>query len=56
MLSWLVENIATIFICAGLLAVVTAVVLCMIRNKRKGSSCTGGCAGCPMNGACHTEK
>lgn len=57
MLTWIMENMATIIISAALLLVVAAIVSGMVRGKRKGkSSCGCGCAGCAMNGACHTRN
>ena len=57
MLAWLTENIATMMICAVLIAVVAAIIIGMVRNKKKGkSSCGFGCADCPLNGSCHPEK
>ena len=57
MLAWLTENMATIIICAVLIAVVSAIIISMIKNKKKGrSSCGCGCADCPMSGACNSEK
>lgn len=57
MLSWISENLATIIICIGLMAVVAAILVSMIRNRKKGkSSCGCGCADCPMGGACHSKK
>ena len=57
MLAWLTENIATMIICAVLIAVVAAIIVSMIRNKKKGkSSCGCGCTDCPMSGSCHSEK
>ena len=57
MLAWLMENMATIIISAVLVFVVAAILVSMIRGKRKGkSSCGCGCAGCAMNGACHPAK
>ena len=57
MLIWLMENMATIIISAVLVFVVAAIIVNMIRGKRKGkSSCGCGCAGCAMNGACHPAK
>lgn len=56
MFIWIMENAATIIISAVLLIAVAAVIFNMIRNKRKGkSSCGCGCAGCAMNGSCHTK-
>lgn len=63
MLTWIMGNMATIIISAVLLLVVAAVIVSMVRGKRKGrSSCGCGCAGCPAgsccaaNDACHSEK
>ncbi len=57
MLIWLMENMATIIISAVLVFVVAAIIVNMIRGKRKGkSSCGCGCAGCAMNGACHPQS
>ena len=63
MLTWLMENMATIIISAVLVLVVAAIIVSMVRGKRKGkSSCGCGCGSCPqgslcaMNGACHPQK
>lgn len=57
MLTWLMENMATIIISAVLVLVVAAIIVSMVRSKRKGkSSCGCGCADCAMNGACHPAK
>ncbi len=57
MLTWLMENMATIIISMVLVLVVAAIIVSMVRGKRKGkSSCGCGCAGCAMNGACHPAK
>lgn len=55
MFAWITENIATIIICAVLMAVVAAIVVSMIKNRKKGN-CGCGCAGCPMNGSCHPKE
>lgn len=57
MLSWLIENIATIIVGFIVLAVLVALVIRMIRNKKRGkTSCSCGCSGCPMSGSCHKEE
>ena len=28
----------------------------MIKNRKKGGSCCGGCAGCPYAGSCHSPE
>ncbi len=57
MLTWIMENMATIIISAVLIIMVAAVIAGIVRSKGKGkSSCGCGCAGCAMNGACHPAK
>lgn len=57
MFAWLTENIGTIIICAVLFTVVTAIIVSMVKNKKKGkTSCGCGCADCPMDGSCHSKK
>lgn len=57
MLTWIIDNIATIIICAVLIAIVAAIIVSMIRNKKKGkSSCGCGCSDCPMSSSCHPKK
>lgn len=36
MLAWLSENLATVIICAALIAVIAAIVIRLILNKKKG--------------------
>ena len=56
-MTWLVENAQTLIICAVLLAVVAAIIVSMIRNKKKGASACGcSCASCAMAGKCHPEQ
>ncbi len=59
MLQWLSANIGTIAVCAVLLAIVTAITIHLINNKRKGKnscSCGCGCSGCAMKDTCHVGK
>lgn len=54
MLTWIAENILTIIISAGLLAILAAIVVKLVCDKKKGrSSCGCGCANCAMSGTCH---
>lgn len=54
MLAWLSENLATVIICALLIAAVTAIIVNMVKNKKKGkASCGCGCSNCPMSGSCN---
>ena len=57
MIAFISDNIATVIICAVLIAVVAAIIVGMAKNRKKGkSSCGCGCAGCPMNGSCRRVK
>ena len=57
MLTWIYKNIGVIIVCAVLIAIVAAIIISMIRNKKKGrSSCGYGCSCCPMEEFCHTDK
>lgn len=52
-LSWLAANAGTILVCALLLAMIAGLIYKLIRDKKRGKSCCGGCSGCAMQGACH---
>ena len=54
MLAWLYANLSTIIISAILLAIVIAISVYLINQKRKGkSSCGCNCAHCALHGRCH---
>lgn len=53
MFAWLSENLATIIICAVLLAVVIAICVHLVRQKKQGKSpCGCGCESCGSCGQC----
>lgn len=55
MFGWIAANIVSILIALGLALIVTAIVVKMIRDKKRGkSSCGCGCAGCAFSGSCHS--
>ena len=57
MLAWLTENIATIIILAVLTVAVAAIIVGMVKNKKKGKSVCGcRCSNCPMSGSCNPKK
>lgn len=57
MLAWITENMGTILVCAFLLLIVGAVIMSLLRDRKKGkSSCGCSCAHCAMYGACHSHK
>ncbi len=54
MLTWLMNNSATIIITLVLAAIVTAIIASLVKNRKKGkSSCGCNCANCAMAGSCH---
>lgn len=47
MADWIMQNLGTILITAGLVFVVILSIRSLIKNKKQGKSCCGGsCAGC----------
>ena len=58
MLQWIVSNIWTIIICAVLIAIVSAIIISMVKKKKQGKSVVcncGNCKCCPMSGSCHKQ-
>ena len=54
--TWILENIATLVIGGLLIAAVAAIIIHMVRNRKKGkSSCGCGCSNCPMSDSCHPK-
>ena len=57
MFAWIAENLATIIICLVLAVIVAAIIIGLVRNKKKGKSpCGCNCAHCAMAGSCHNKK
>ncbi len=55
MFAWIVDNLATVGVCAVLVAVMAAIIVKLIKDKKAGkSSCGGNCAACPMCCGCKT--
>ena len=56
MLEFLRQNYVTIITLAVLAAIVTAVIIKLIKDKKKGiGSCGCKCCDCPMSGQCHPQ-
>ena len=58
MFTWISNNIGTIITCAVLIAIVTAIIVSMIKKKKQGQSvvCScGNCKHCAMSGSCHKQ-
>ena len=56
MFQWIVSNIWTTVICAALIAIVSAIIISMVKKKKQGKSMVcncGNCKSCPMSGSCH---
>ncbi len=54
MINFLLNNIGTIAISLIILLVVSAIIIKLIKDKKKGkSSCGCGCENCPSAGMCH---
>ncbi|MCI6616264.1 FeoB-associated Cys-rich membrane protein [Ruminococcus sp.] len=57
MIAWIYQNLATIIISLIIVAVVAAIIISTVRNRKKGKSyCGCGCSNCPMSGSCHSQK
>ena len=46
MIQWIISNIWTIIICAVLIGIVAAIIVSMVRKKRKGKSMVCNCGNC----------
>lgn len=54
MLTFLAENAGTIIVLLILIAILSAIVVKFIRDKKNGKGlCSCGCAGCPSKDTCH---
>jgi hypothetical protein len=54
MLAWLTANLGTIIITLALIAIVAAVIVQMVKDKKQGKgSCGCDCENCAMHGKCH---
>jgi hypothetical protein len=56
MISWLIDNFATVVISGVLIALIASIVAGMIKNKKSGkASCGCGCSGCSLDGSCREK-
>ena len=57
MLAFLAQNAGTIVVLAVLIAVLTAIAVKFIRDKKHGKGlCSCGCSGCASKDICHAQK
>ena len=53
MFDWIAQNLGTLLISAVLIAIVTSIIIFLIRQKKRGkSSCGCNCAHCALHGQC----
>ena len=56
-MQWLVNNLGSIVVVMALIAIVAAIIVHMIKQKRSGKGgCGCGCEGCANSGFCHPRK
>ena len=56
MLAFLTENLATIIIAVIVIGILAAIIVKMIKDKKKGkSSCGCGCSNCAASEICHKK-
>lgn len=54
-MSFIIENLASIIVLLIVAAIVTLVIIKMVRDKKRGKhSCSCGCSGCPNSQSCHS--
>ena len=57
MFDWIAQNLGTLLISAVLIAIVTSIIISLIRQKKGGkSSCGCNCAHCALHGQCHKQQ
>ena len=57
MFDWIAQNLGTLLISAVLIAIVTSIIISLIRQKKRGeSSCGCNCAHCALHGQCHKQQ
>lgn len=57
MFDWIAQNLGTLLISAVLIAIVTFIIISLIRQKKRGkSSCGCNCAHCALHGQCHKQQ
>ena len=57
MFNWISENIGNIIAIVILAAVIAAIVIHLIKQKKRStSSCGCSCRSCPMTNSCHSNS
>ncbi len=56
-MSWLADNLGTIIVALVLAGVMAAVIVGLVKNRKKGkTSCGCNCAHCAMSETCHSHR
>ena len=56
MLAWFADNLGTVIVSLILIALVTVIIVKMVKDKKSGKgSCGCSCEHCAMHGKCHTK-
>ena len=56
MFSWISENLITVGICAVIAALLVLAVISIVKNRKKGKTCSCGCEGCVYSGICSGQS
>ena len=52
MIDWIIGNLVSILIVAVIAVFAVIAVLSLVRNRKKGKTCSCGCEGCIYSGSC----
>ena len=52
MIDWIIENVVSILIVLVIAVFAVIAVMSLVRNRKKGKSCSCGCEGCIYSGSC----
>ena len=53
--EWLSKNIGSILVLFAVAAMLSLMVIYLVKSKKKGGSSRGGCAGCPHASSCPSK-
>ena len=52
MIDWIIENLVSILIVLVIAVFAVIAVMSLVRNRKKGKTCSCGCEGCAYSGRC----
>ena len=53
MIDWITRNLASIAIVLVIAVLLVFAVISIVRNRKKGKTCSCGCEGCIYSGSCN---